>query len=246
VENNQRTNQRTNQRSDTVASLPHLQKHLPLDRNIHIEPKSHIIPDLVQSSFGSWEKDTTSRTAKNLLDSLVRFLNRSKRTILLVLGVAAITLSLSIIIPILIDRTTHLNLPSMGTIHTIDVKAYWDASLENEIDQSIEWGTIYTGSSNNVTIYLQVTSNVQTILELETGNWTFLNSANMNVSEPSDSTQHLNLTWNYNNATLSPGETIPVTLTLSADDSSNFVSFLIDKAVKYFSFDIVISASEEH
>jgi hypothetical protein len=182
---------------------------------------------------------------RRFFSSFASRLCHSKKTVLLILTVAAITLIISTVISIWLTRYDNLRVPSLGTIHAVGVKAYWDTSLENETKE-IQWGTIYPGSSNNVTIYLQSTSNIQAILELRTANWTFLNSTDMIVSGPSDSTQYINLTWNYNNATVSSGETVQVTLTLSADNSSNFISFLIDKDVRYFSFDMIILASEEH
>jgi hypothetical protein len=182
---------------------------------------------------------------KRFFYSLTKLPHPSKKSVLLIIAVAAITVVISTTISIWLSRFDNLHIPSIGTVHTIGVKVYWDASLENETKE-IQWGTIYPGSSSNVTLYVQSISNIETIFELRTANWTFLNSTNMNVSGPSESTPYMNLAWNYNNATVGPRDTVPVTLTLSADDSPAFVGFLIDKDVKYFSFDIMISALEEH
>ena len=180
----------------------------------------------------------------NPLDSLVKSLSRQKKTILLIASVAAITLSLSIIIPGLIDTTTKLNLPSVGTIYTVGVKAYYDPALQNVTTQ-IQWGKTYTGSSTNVTLYIKSISSIQTRLQLQTANWVFLNSTNAIVLGPSNATPYLNLTWNYKNATISPSQVIPVTLTLSIANSPTFIQFLMDNKVSSFSFDIIISAIEQ-
>jgi hypothetical protein len=184
------------------------------------------------------------RTAENPLDTFIKSLRHQKKTILLIVGVAAITLSLSIIIPMLIDMTTHLNLPSVGMVYTIGVKAYYDPGLKN-ITTQIQWGKTYPGSSINKTLYIKSISNVQTQLHLQTANWTLLNSTNAIVSGPSPTTPYLNLTWNYDNKTIIPGKVIHVTLTLSVADSQTFVQFLVDNKVTSFRFDIVIDAVEQ-
>jgi hypothetical protein len=147
-------------------------------------------------------------------------------------------------IPPLLDVTTHVNFPSIGTIRTIGVKAYNDSNLQNIITQ-IMWGATYLGSIINVTLYVKSVSNTETTLDLQTANWTFLNSTNAIVSGPNKTTQYLNLTWNYNNTVINPGEAIPVTLTLSVTDSPTFTQFLINNNVTSFSFDIVVRATEK-
>jgi hypothetical protein len=134
-----------------------------------------------------------SRTAENPLDSFIKSLHQQKKTILLIVSVAAITLSLSIMIPMLIDTTTHLNLPSVGTMYTIGIKAYYDPDLQN-ITTQIQWGKTYPGSSTNVTLYIKSISNIQTRLQLQTAKWTFLNSTNAIVLGPSNVMPYLNLT----------------------------------------------------
>lgn len=185
-----------------------------------------------------------SKTAKSPHDSFITSLRHSKKTILLIAGVAAITMSLSIIVPILLDATTHMSFPSIGTIRTIGVKAYYDANLQNETTQ-VQWGTTYPGSSTNIAIFLKSTSNTKTKLHLQTGNWAFLNTTNAIVSGPDNTTPYLNLTWNYNSTTIDSGQTISVTLTLTVADSPTFTQFLVNNSVTNFRFDIVISATEQ-
>jgi hypothetical protein len=185
-----------------------------------------------------------SGTAENSLDTFIKSIRQQKRTILLIASVAAITLSLSIIIPMMLSTTTHLNLPSIGTIRTIGVKAYYDPTLKNVTTQ-IQWGKMYPGWVTNVTLYMKSVSNVQTQLRLQTANWTFYNGTNAVVSGPSNVTQYLNLTWNYTGTALSPSQVIPVNLTLSVAESPTFVQFLIHNRVTSFSFDIIIAAVEQ-
>jgi hypothetical protein len=160
------------------------------------------------------------------------------------IATVSITLLLSIFIFRLLDKTINLHLPSVGTIHISGVKVYSDETLKNETTQ-ILWGTIYPGSSTNVTLYVRSVSNVKTTLALKTANWTFLNSSGMIVYGTSNNTPYMNLTWNYSNTIVNPGETIPVTLTLTTAGATDFVEFLVNKEVKEFTFDISIYTVEE-
>jgi hypothetical protein len=178
------------------------------------------------------------------LHSASDFLRLHKKTILLIITVAAITLIVSAVVSIMLDGHSIVSLPSIGNIHTVGVKAYWDTALQNQTT-TIDWGTVYPGSSYNVTLYLQSTSNVQTTLTLTTANWTYTNTNNTIVWGPSDSTPYINLTWNYSNETLNPNQTIHTTLTLTTSNTPSFITFLINNSVKQFAMDITIQANEK-
>jgi len=160
------------------------------------------------------------------------FLCSSKNKILLITITAVITLIISSIIALWLSKVTKLNIPSLGTIRTLGVEAYWDSDLTNKT-QTINWGTIYPGSSQNVTLYIRSISNIETTLNLNTTNW-----------NPTNLSNYMNLTWNYNGTTIHPSEIIQVTLTLSASSSFNFINYLITNNIKQFNFDIIISTSE--
>jgi hypothetical protein len=177
------------------------------------------------------------------LHSASDFLRRSKKAILLIVIVAAATLIISGAVSTILDDHGSISLPSIGYIHTVGVKAYWDPTLQNQTVQ-INWGTLYTGASYNVTLYLQSSSNVPATLSLTTANWTYINTNDTVVSGPSDTTPFMNLTWNYNNQTLTPDQTIQTTLTLTTDNSANFITFLINNSITQFSMDITIQANE--
>jgi hypothetical protein len=83
---------------------------------------------------------------KRKTSAIIGFLRRSKKSVLLVIVVAAATLVLSAGISIVLDGSNPLSSPSIGNIHTVGVKAYWDANLTKRTT-GIQWGTVYTGSS---------------------------------------------------------------------------------------------------
>ncbi len=176
--------------------------------------------------------------------SFIELAKQSKKTILLIAISVLATLLLSSLISTLLYKNDDLYIPSFSTIKTLGVKAYWDADLKNETT-GLPWSTVYPGTSNNFTLYLQSESNIQTRLELHTANWIFRNSSNIIVLGPVNSTNYINLTWNYDESTINPGQTVQVTLTLSTDKSDDFIWFLVNNNVKEFSFDIYIRTTEQ-
>jgi len=166
------------------------------------------------------------------LNSLLAPLRRHKKTILLILIVSTATILISSSISILLSRFSNLTIPGIGTIKTIGVEAYWDLNCENKTE-TIDWGTIWAGSSKNVTLYMRSVSNFEATLYLNATNW-----------NPANISDYMNLSWNYNGTTVHPDDTIQVTLTLSASSSDSFIHYLITNDVKDFSFDIVIYTSE--
>ncbi len=175
--------------------------------------------------------------------SVTKFVKQSKKTILLIAVAVLATLLFSALVSMWLDKTVDLYIPSFATMRTLGVKAYWDLDLKNATTE-LPWSTVYPGTSNNVTLYLQSVSNIRTKLELQTANWTLRNSDDTIVLGPVGSTNYMNLTWDYNNATIDPGQVVHVTLTLSTDKSDDFVWFIVNNDVKEFSFDIKISTSE--
>jgi hypothetical protein len=151
---------------------------------------------------------------------------------------------LSVTVSILLERSYNLHLPSIGTIRTIGVEAFGgDTKTTPNGTPYLDWGTIYPGTPTNRSLYLKSTSNVPTTLENETSNWTFYNSNNNTISANTSLAQHMHLTWNYTGTTLNPGQTIHVTLKLTADTTTEFIEQLIKTNAKTFNFDITIIAN---
>lgn len=168
---------------------------------------------------------------RTIFRDFIAFLNRSKRTLLLIIIVALISVAVTTTTAILLSRTTNFTVPSLGTVKTIGVEAYWDQNRENKTE-TIDWDEIWLGSSKNVTIYIRSISNYKVTLKLNATDW-----------NPANVSEYTNLSWDYNGTPLNPGETIQVTLTLSIPSYPSFVRYLIDEKVQNFSFDIHIVAS---
>jgi hypothetical protein len=167
-----------------------------------------------------------------LLNSLFTLLRKNKKTLLLILTVSTATVLISSAVSIWLSNFHNLTLPTIGTIKTIGVEAYWDSNLENKTE-TIDWDTVWPGTTKNVTLYIRSFSNVKAVLHLNTSNIT-----------PANISEYLNLSWNYDETPLNPDETIQVTLFLSASGEKSFSRYLIDNNVTAFSIDIHIVAYE--
>ena len=170
---------------------------------------------------------------KTQFHSIIAFLSRSKKTLLLIIIVAITSVATSSLISIMLSETHNFSIPALGNIKTIGVEAYWDPNLENKTEV-LDWGTIWVGSSRNMTLYVRSISNYKVTLNLNATDWM-----------PANISDYMTLSWDYNETRLNPGEVIPVTLSLSTSFSDPFIYYIIDNNVQSFSVDIHIVASEE-
>ena len=181
-----------------------------------------------------------------MLNSLVKFLPKNKRTLLLIIVVSAVTILLDASIAIWLSRFHNLRLPSLGTIRVIGAEAYGgDINVTQNQKRYIDWGTIYPGLPINRSFYIRSESNVPVTLNLSILNMTFLNSKGENVTDKLPIKEPLNLKWNYTGAPLNPKQEIYVTITIEASTDPKFLKYIIDYDVQKFSFDIAIIAKEQ-
>jgi hypothetical protein len=178
-------------------------------------------------------------------NSLIQFILRSKKTILLIISVSVITLTASTLISIWLSHNHNLRFPSLGTIRIIDLEAYGGDITTTQEGQYLDWGTIYPGTATNRSFYIKSISNVPIILNLTFANLTFQNSKEQEVTAPLPITNPMNLTWNYYNTVLYLNDTIYVTLTLETSYDPNFVNYVINNDVKKFNFEIIIKPIEQ-
>lgn len=168
----------------------------------------------------------------NRFQSLITFLRSFKKTILLVIIVAVVSITVSSLIAMHLSSFSNFSVPSFGTIKTIGVEVYWDSNLSNKTER-IDWGTSLPGSTKNVTLYIQSASNLEVTLNLSIDNW-----------QPDDLADYLNIFWDYNGTSLAPDESTPVTLSMSTSSSTSMVRYLIENNVQNFNFDIHFVAVE--
>jgi len=184
---------------------------------------------------------------KDLFDSSIKYLRHSKKTILLIIVVVAITIVLNTLILTWLSITNNYTLRNIVGLHTTGVKAYGGDIIDENGEQYIDWGTVYPGTLTTRSLYLQSESSVKKALTFRTSNQAFLNSEGNDVTEsfPSDMDieDAMNVTWNYDGTPLSHEDSeIYVTLTLNVSSDIRFVEYLIGERMETFSFDIHIYA----
>ncbi len=168
-------------------------------------------------------------------------IKQNKKTLLSIIAAVLITILLQTLLSIWLSHNSDIYLPSIGTIHTINVEVYGGDLKELSNDQKfLDWGTVYPGIMVNRTLNVTSRSNVDAMLIIKTMNWAFNNSQGKIVKGPVNKTDYLTLKVSLNETLIHPNQTLELTLTLKVADSDDFIDFLIENDVKTFSFDICI------
>jgi hypothetical protein len=158
----------------------------------------------------------------------------SAKTTLTVIVVVIYTIVLATLLADLLRTNHNLLMPGLGNIITLGY------DVDN---RTIDWGTIYVGTSTDHAINLTSRSNTVTTPELSYGNWTFKNAENQPAPPPS--VNNMTLSWSLKNDTqIEPNQKINVTLTLTVEYDPTFMGYLINNTITTFSFDIIIHPSQ--
>jgi hypothetical protein len=112
---------------------------------------------------------------------------------------------------------------SVAAIKTVGVAVYWDPAFTVPV-VSISWGIFEPSETKNVSCYIVNTSNVPIVLTFTTSNWA-----------PTDASNFISLTWNYDEHQIPVGGYTPVTFSLHVD--------AVTTGITAFSFDITITGS---
>ncbi|MGB9923352.1 MAG: hypothetical protein ACPLEW_11130 [Pseudothermotoga sp.] len=129
--------------------------------------------------------------------------------------------TLALVVFAILQYSVRIN--NQGTVKALGVGVYWDQNCTNEVTL-IDWGMVEPGSINTVTVYVRNEGNTAANISMTTENW-----------NPSNASNYLTLSWNYNGQQLNPSEVVQITLSLAV--SSNV------QGIENFSFDITISIS---
>ncbi len=119
---------------------------------------------------------------------------------------------------------TQPTMTNMATVEAASLGVYWDINCTGRVG-SIDWGSLYRGSQENVNVYIRNEGDGPVYLSLDTTDW-----------QPSKASQFMSLDWNYNKQMLYPAEVMPLTLRLSVS------SIII--GITAFSFNIVVSPAD--
>lgn len=159
------------------------------------------------------------------------FLHKSRRTLLLIVIVAAVTLFSNALIAVWLSNSYDLTVPSLGTIYVTGVEAYGGDINTTNGAISVDLGEIQVGIPKNVSFYLRSISNVPTTLNFSINNW-----------EPESLDRFMLISWNYSGNQIAPNEEIPIRIDLITVASADFVDYLITNNVTFFSFSLSIQA----
>ena len=105
----------------------------------------------------------------------------------------------------------------------VELDVYIDSNCTQKVTE-VSWGEIELGKSKSNTIYAKNQGDIGVVLSLFTENWTPDNAAN-----------YMELGWDYNGASISPGEVRSIVLTLHVDSNCQGISS--------FNFNIIIVGS---
>jgi len=136
---------------------------------------------------------------------------------LLIASFCLIMMSSSAIYGLLVSSLT---LPSVGSVKTVGVSAYWDSDCTSEISM-INWGSAEPGDTKTVITYIKNEGSSAITLSLDVGNWS-----------PSGASSYISISWNYVGQQLNPGDSVEVRFTLSVSSSiSGVSSFTCDMTI---------------
>jgi hypothetical protein len=169
---------------------------------------SKIKDTLPQSIF---KPSMSKRTTSKLLSRM------NKRFFLALLILICISSSLVIIAE---SQRTAAIIGNHGNLKIDGVGVYQNANCSIPVT-NLDWGTLEPGTAENITLYIRNEGNHAANLSMMVNNW-----------NPINASTYMALNWNYSGQTLSPAESIAVTLTLSVSSAARNV---VD-----FSFDVII------
>jgi hypothetical protein len=157
----------------------------------------------------------------------------SAKTTLTIIVVVFYTITLTTLLAAVLRTNHNLLMPGLGNI----------VALGYEVDNdTVDWGTIYVGTSTNRSFILKSISTKLTTPQMDTTNWTFRNAQDQLA--PPSTVNSITLSWTVNDTSLAPNQEINVTLTLTVKYDQTFVEYLINNNVTTFSFDIIIQPSQ--
>lgn len=94
-----------------------------------------------------------------------------------------------------------------GNIKTVNVSAYQDSNCTIPLS-SFTWGTLDAGSSAVRTMYIKNEGTVPMNLSMATNTWS-----------PTNAPTYITVTWNRENATVTPGNNVQANVTLTVSPS---------------------------
>jgi len=141
-----------------------------------------------------------------------------KYSVLFILLVFVIGLLIGVVIAPLFSQW---RISNIGTVRAIGVEVYRDANLTETLDH-INWGIIEPGENKSFTMWIKNTGNDAQKIVMWTEAW-----------NPSNASNWITLTWNYDGSWIPVNGSIPVVFILSVDPLiSGIISFSFEIWIK--------------
>ncbi len=110
-----------------------------------------------------------------------------------------------------------------GAMKAIDVEVYWDSGCTDTVSE-VNWKILEPGDSVAKTLYVKNTGNAPLTLKMTCSGW-----------NPPEAEDHINLSWDKEDANVNPDAVLGAVLTLSISPSIS--------EIKDFSFTITIEGT---
>ena len=167
----------------------------------------------------------------------------SAKTALTIIVVVIYTMTLTSLFASILNSYRSFRMPSLGTIYTLGYDVYDGDIIMVNGNRTLNWTTIYVGSSINRSFLLKSISSTVTKPNFAYGNWTFRDEQEQ--IQPSPPLDNVTVDWNLSkDRLLNPNEIVNVTLTLKIEYNETFVQDIIKFNITTFSFDIAIYPSQ--
>ena len=167
----------------------------------------------------------------------------SAKTALTIIVVIIYTITLTSLFASILNNNRDFRMPSFGTIYTIGYDVYDGDIIMVNGNRTLNWTTIYVGSTITRSFLLKSASNTVTKPNFAYGNWTFRDEQDQ--KQPSPPLDNVTVNWNLSkDRLLNPNEVVNVTLTLKIEYNEEFIQHLITYNITTFSFDMAIYPSQ--
>lgn len=151
---------------------------------------------------------------------MVKLKRNESAVVAAALALVLYTLTLSMISQVASFPQSNRTISNAGEVQVVGVGIYWDQDCTTEVS-SINWGAIEPGSSKNVAVYIRNEGTSVANLTMYTSNW-----------NPSNASDYISLSWDYQGQDIDVNEVLEVTFTLAISDQI--------QGITSFSFDIVV------
>jgi len=147
-----------------------------------------------------------------------------KISVLTTIGLLLTVLTATLVSSALTPASTNKSVPSKGSLTVINLAVYSDSACTSNLT-SLDFGSISSGDTSNITCWVKNTGNSNETLSLTTNSWS-----------PESVTQWLTLSWNQSGTVLDKDQVVAATLSMQ-------VSPFVDPSLSDFTLNVVIAGT---